>query len=417
MKKLLFIVTFMLLLMSSFALAEETCSVDKLEECGAEVPEDSPLLTASEKELSAIDKIWEEHEEGHICIIYFYSEYCSHCQNIKPYLDEIEEKYGVDIALTRLNIDEIENFQIYNSFCREKEYKGKEIPLVAINNRYFVGEEHIRENLETEIESMLDSEDRICPLTGVMACHAEAGDANQYVQGFSEEGELIWYKTLPAIIFSGLIDGINPCAFAVLLFMMTILLELSGSKKRVFKISVAYIISFLATNISLGLLVYWFSDLVFKGSPWPLRVAAGIAIFAGLVNIKDYFAYGKGFSLQIPKGTKKIIQKWMNYASVPSAIVLGIILAFFEAPCSATIYYAILEMLRNKTAMLVQAIPYIFLYNLMFIVPLVVLFVIIYFGEQIDILEKWRNNHKKLMKLASGLLFLLIGLAILLGWL
>lgn len=393
--------------------AEETCSVDD-ESCETKSEDDNIILFSASDAEDIVDEMWEQHEEGQICVIYFYSEYCSHCQSLKPFIDNIEEKYP-EVALTKLNIDEMTNFEIYNYFCQERQYKGKEIPLVAIGNNYFVGETDIKNNLEAKIDQMLDSDERVCPLAGVMSCHSDLNDSQPYVPGIGDEGELVWYKTVPAIVVSGLVDGVNPCAFAVLIFMMTILLEISGSKKRVFKIGLSYIIAFVLANITLGVIVYWFSDLVFKGSSIPLKFAAGIAIVAGIINIKDYFAYGKGFSLQIPKGTKKIIQKWINYASIPAAIVLGVILAILEAPCSASIYYAILEMLRNKTALLGQAMPYIILYNIMFILPLVFLFIIIYAGKKTGALERWRNSNKKMMKLVSGLVFLGLGLAIILG--
>lgn len=409
LKKILLLV---MILCLPLAIAEESCSTDD-ESCTVDETE----LLSFEKEQDVINSIWTEHEEGKICIVYFYSDYCTHCASVESLIDEIEATYAEEIALTKLNVDEVEAFQVYNQFCREKEYRGKEIPMIAIDNKYFVGENDIRENLEDEILRMITSGERICPLAGVMACHSNEEDAQPYVDGLSEEGHLVWYKTLPAIVISGLVDGINPCAFAVLIFMMTILLEVSGSRKRVFKIGLSYMLAFIATNVTLGILVYWFSDLVFKGSSLPLKFAAGLAIIAGGINIKDYFAYGKGFSLQIPSGTKKLVQRWINYASIPAAIVLGIILAVLEAPCSASIYYAILEMLRNKTAVLMQALPYIFLYNIMFILPLVVLFAIIYMGKSTHVLENWRKSHRKEMRLVLGLILVVLGIILLLGWL
>jgi cytochrome c biogenesis protein CcdA/thiol-disulfide isomerase/thioredoxin len=366
-----------------------------------------------------LSKIYNEHDEGKICIIFFMSKTCPHCHNIEPVIDNLAVKYDEQVSLTKIYVDDYEGFNLYNTYCDKNDYAGKKIPLVAIGDKYYIGETEIKNNLENKIqELMISPQDRICPLAGIGSCSPQENneDHQDLVGGFSKNGELIWYKTIPAILISGLFDGINPCAFAVLIFMMTILLEISGSKKRVLKIALAYIFAFAVTNITLGMLVYWFSDLVFKGSQLPLLFAASIAILAGIINVKDYFFYGKGISLQIPKKTKKIVQKWMNYASVPASIILGIILAIFEAPCSASVYYAILEMLRNKTATLFQAFPYIILYNFVFILPLIVLFTLIYMGKNVNIMEKWREEHKKLMKLIIGLILIILGLSMFLGW-
>lgn len=392
------------LLSSSFIAAEgEVCAASG---SGCSVEDASKLPSSFTDEPITIDdlNIAEAHNDEQICVVYFYSEACAHCKNVKPFLEEIESKYGDQIHFNRLNVKSFDNFQLYNKFCGSNGYSGKEIPLIAIGNKFFVGEKEIRDNLEVEIEVLLESttSELICPLTKSEQCYSNLNGTEKVV------GQI----TLGAIFIAGIIDGINPCAFAVLLFLMTILFELSGSKKRILRIGISYITSFFLTNLAMGLLVYWFSDLVFGGSTLPLKFAAGVAMFAALINIKDFFWYGKGFSLKIPDGAKKIYKPLIMRASVPACVILGFLIAIFEAPCSASIYYAVIEMLRTKTTTLISAIPYLLIYNLMFILPLVILFAIVYEGKNLHVMENWRRHNRKWMKLAMGAILLLFSIAV-----
>lgn len=347
--------------------------------------------------------IFQGHSPGEVCVVYFYSETCAHCKDLKPFIDAIEAKYP-DIALARLDVRQYENFQRYNQFCANKDYGGKEIPLIAIGSDYFVGEDEIKEKLEPAIQEMLlkDPSERICPLTNSSVCFSD----------MSGSEKLVGHITMGAIFVAGLIDGINPCAFAVLILLMTILFEIQMKKRRIIKVAMSYIGAFVLTNISLGVAVYWFSDALFGGTSITLKIAAGIALIAGLINIKDFFWYGKGITLKIPENAKKIVRPLVKKASVPAVALLGSIIAFFEAPCSASIYYAVIEMLRSRTTTLGAALPFILLYNLMFVIPLVVLFILVYTGKNIAHADRWRISHRKWMKLAIGTILVLFSIAV-----
>ena len=218
-----------------------------------------------------------------VCIAYFYSQFCSHCENLKPFIDEIEQKYSKDIILTHYDVTEPENVALYNKLCQSKNYEEKKIPLIGINDRILTGGSEIEENLEAEIQRGLSIENKICPLEG-MKCKAEPYK-NSHDPLIPQIGDkLEWQAILPIILFAGLADGINPCAFAVLLFIMAFLLEISSSKKRLLKITTAYITALLTVNILLGIL-YYYTSIQF-GEPELIRnIAITLALLAGAINI------------------------------------------------------------------------------------------------------------------------------------
>jgi len=143
------------------------------------------------------------------------------------------------------------------------------------------------------------------------------------------------------------------------------------------------------------------------------RVAAVIAIVAGVINVKDFFFYGKGFSLEIPKSRKPMIEKYIHRASLPAALILGLLVSMFELPCTGGVYLAILSMLANNMTRM-SAIPYLFLYNIIFVVPLFVILILVVKGGSAEKMEKWRKKKRKYMKLIAGLFMIGLGIIMLL---
>ena len=146
-----------------------------------------------------------------------------------------------------------------------------------------------------------------------------------------------------------------------------------------------------------------------------VKAAAAFALFAGFVNVKDYFWYGKGFSFEIPKSKKGIIEEWTKKANVPAAIVLGFLVSMFELPCTGGVYLAILAMLANTVTKTV-AFGYLLIYNIMFVLPLVAILVLVTKGMKAEHIESWRSAKKDWMRLVLGLFLAALGLGLLLGW-
>jgi len=349
-------------------------------------------------------------EEEPICITYFYGIGCPHCAEISPYLDDLEEKYGDKLDMHRLEIyHDNENYEIYNGFCGVQglELSERGVPFVAINDKYFMGASPIKDNLETEIQLMLESGERVCPLDGQMECHGDSTSSD--VSPVATDKNL----TLPLVLVTGLLDGVNPCAFAVLLFLLMFLLEVSNNRRRMLKAGIAYVSAVYVTYFLAGLgllIVIQVSGL----SGIIVKVAAVLAIIFGLVNVKDYFWYGKGFTLKIPGITKGVIENLTRKANIPAAIVLGFLVSMFELPCTGGVYLAIIALLADSVSR-AKAIGYLLMYNLMFILPLIVIIILVLKGLKTEHIEKWRSAKKNVMKLVLGLLLLLLGVLMLTG--
>ncbi len=217
---------------------------------------------------------------------------------------------------------------------------------------------------------------------------------------------------LPLVLFTGLVDGINPCAFGVLLFFIAFLYTLHRSRGNILKLGAVYIFMIFLTYILIGLGIL--QAIVISGEPHLLaKVSAGLTALLALVNIKDYFWYGKGFTLKIPDFTKPALIKFTEKATLPAVIVLGFLVGLCEFPCSGGIYVGILSLLSLK-AKFWEGFVYLILYNVMFVLPLVAVLALAANKRMVLEMEKWDVKNKRLMKLASGLVMLL--LAAILWW-
>ncbi len=222
--------------------------------------------------------------------------------------------------------------------------------------------------------------------------------------------------TLGIIIAAALADSINPCVFGVLIFLLAYMTKVFKSAKRMLLAGFIYITFVYVTYFLIGVGIFTLAYTAGLAKPF-YWFAASVAIIAGLFEVKDYFWYGKGFSLQMIPGAAERIKKYSDtmermetihpVLSLAVAAFLGIFVVFVELPCTGAPYLAILGMLSKGE--FAAGIPLLLLYNLIFILPLFVIVGLVYFGHTSKSLEKWRKENRGLMRLMIGMFLLGLG--------
>jgi cytochrome c biogenesis protein CcdA len=137
-------------------------------------------------------------------------------------------------------------------------------------------------------------------------------------------------------------------------------------------------------------------------------IAASLAILFGLITIRDAFFGDKGAFLAIPESRKGVIDAYVKKGSLPAAFVLGILVGMFELPCTGGIYLAILSLLSHQGT-ITAGLPYLLLYNVIFVLPLVAILLIISFGIPPERLNQWRLEHRMIVRLIMGAVMIGIG--------
>ena len=226
--------------------------------------------------------------------------------------------------------------------------------------------------------------------------------------------------TLPVVLIAAAIDSINPCAIGVLLFLASIMLKVSSERETLLRLGTVYITTVYVVYTLSGLGLIWFQyELIRRGFTEIVGTIVGALVVAlGFIEIKDFFWYGKGISLEIPSRYKEKIIEMAQTISFPGMITLGGFVALVELPCTGGPYLAITTILAKSFDM--QAFLYLLLYNGIFVLPLVVILLMIYYGAATLRLKKWRETKRKWMNLATGLLMIVLGTFLIfyytLGW-
>lgn len=215
--------------------------------------------------------------------------------------------------------------------------------------------------------------------------------------------------TISLVLGSAAIDSINPCAIGVLILMISVILGSGKSIKHMVYLGGMYILAIYVTYLAAGLgLIYFFSAIPIVLAEY-LSIAVGLlVVLAGLLEIKDYFWYGKGFSLQIPPYFARKIQEWSTSSTTVLAVMLlGAFVAAVELPCTGAPYLAIITVLRVDFNW--QAFVLMLIYNVVFIAPLLVILLLVATGSKLSSVQKWKEDGKGAMRLAIGLLLIALG--------
>jgi len=218
--------------------------------------------------------------------------------------------------------------------------------------------------------------------------------------------------TMPVVITTALVDSINPCAIGVLILLIATLVSLSKDKKKMLLVGSIYIIAVYITYLLAGLGLLLFLQRFNLAEPIGIFVG-GLVIILGLLEIKEFWWYGQGISLQIsPKHIKKI-EKMVRHVSAPGAILLGIFVAAVELPCTGGPYLAITTLLA-RIGFNYTVLSYLLLYNFIFVLPLIIILLLVYFGMKTKDIKKWKQNKRKWMRLFIGIVMLILGILLIL---
>ncbi len=225
--------------------------------------------------------------------------------------------------------------------------------------------------------------------------------------------------TLPTVLAAGVIDGINPCAFTVLLLFITALTttlkvgeqNVKALRSRLLSMGSIYIAAVFLTYLALGIGLLKSFDF-FTKQHVPARFGALVAILLGLWMLKDYFLPDLGWRLQAPGRIGQVAHQMGHKATIPALVTGGFLIGLCTVPCSGAVYLAVLSLLAlQPTALL--GYGYLVLYNMVFILPLIVILVAAAARPTLNRIAHWNLHHKEWVRLALGSGVVVMGLLIL----
>lgn len=362
-------------------------------------------------------------------VIYFYSPTCLVCFNLEEegYIDQIEAQ-GIlihkidisgDIAFTipsnviydtderdPSGADLLESFGDFYSIP----VSGRTSPLMIVGDTYYT-ESEIKEAI-TSGEFFEEAKDDF------LTVDVEAG------QAYESKKTFIGFL---GVLGAGLLDGFNPCAIALLLMFIS-LVGFTEDKKLLLIVSITYILTMFITYFLIGVGALSALQSIVTGSgldkvmSWIVFV---IVLLFFILNVYDFFVtrnqeYGKVKS-QLPKWIQKMNKRILKTFTVslnekgekgkivPVILLtasLGIIMTFTEFICSGVIYYGVIDGIKYFKEF--YAYFLIFVFNVMFVTPMIVIAFLAVKSKSIMSISNWIREHMSIIKLLNSIVFLIL---------
>lgn len=216
---------------------------------------------------------------------------------------------------------------------------------------------------------------------------------------------------IPLVASTGFLDGIHPCAIAILIFFIAFLLTMHKTFKNIFLLGLVYIFVIFLTYLAVG--VGLLSGIVLFGQHHFFAILGSwLLILLGVIHLKDYFLPRLPIHLNMPKFSSERIKSRLEKGTLPGIIVAAFLVGLCSVPCSGGIYAAITALLASQTTYFTGFL-YLLLYNFMFVTPLLILLLFAANPLTLAKIAEFRQKHERTEKLIMGLLMLLIGIGIL----
>ena len=220
-----------------------------------------------------------------------------------------------------------------------------------------------------------------------------------------------------AVACGAAVDAVNPCEFAILILLMASMLVDENNRKKALltglTFSAAIFVAYFLMGVGLFTVIRQYT-LSFTGTFY--KIVGILAIIIGLLNVKDFFWYGGGgFLMEVPQSWRPKMKSLIKSVTNPvGAFLIGLLVSLFLLPCTSGPYAVILGMLASKVSF-AKAISYLILYNLIFILPMLVIVFAMYWGLSPERAEDWRKNKIRLLHLVAGVILIALGVVILFG--
>lgn len=308
------------------------------------------------------------------CAYYFQSEGCHSCEVADAYIRQVEGEYPM-LTVHRFEVHNSTNWELMVNLYKSRNMSLYSTPVVFIGNEVLVGPSTIQARL---VPLVLNNTGWQCP------------SVNATVPPY--EGP----TTPPILIIMGmaLADSLNPCAIAVLLLLVVAL----SSSKRVLTTGGAYIAGNFVAYIMIGFGLF----TLLRQFQLPYYTSKVVGALAIVVAIFSLFS-------KIPASQRPTVKKLIDGAtSPPAAFLAGGLISAIELPCTGGPYFLALTLMSQYNLSQFQVLGYLLLYNLIFVLPLIVILVLYYFARSPKVPKNYIRYASAAAMLVIGIILILL---------
>jgi len=380
------------------------------------IPWPSLQVTKSERWIPQAPTEEEKNSQKIMYGAFFYLQGCLDCEGKKAQLEEWVSKVP-EMRIGTFDLTKEENktlnealLQIYHV----PESKRVGIVKLYMGEDYLMGDDYGYENFQ-KLVSKYHGKATPPPWEKVTQEALKNGE-QRIVERFKQ-------FSLSAVLVAGFIDGINPCAFATIIFLVSYLTFIGKKTREILFYGIIFTLGVFIAYLLAGMgLMAGLRQL--SGFPLITRgIYLVIAIFAfalGIISLYDYVLFRRGkmaeWKLQLPPAFKKRVHKFIREgtqserAGYLGTFALGFVIAGTEVICTGQVYLPTIGYIMTIPKLRVHAFFNLVLYNIMFIIPLVAIFVAVFFGATSDKMALLTKEHTGTVKLLTAILFMGLGI-------
>jgi thiol-disulfide isomerase/thioredoxin len=343
-----------------------------------------------------------------ILVLYFFQPGCRECSRLDALFDNLEQEFE-NISVSRRSLIEDTNKVMLEALSEKISMPENErllVPVVIIGQGYLIKGEITTDNLYGLMQEHHPG-DQIIEEIDVL------GAENSILQRFGQ-------FSLLGIIIAGLLDGVNPCAFATIIFFVSYLLFLGRRRRDIVLMAVAFISAVFIAYFLIGVGAYNLLKYLvgYEIIAKIVFLSFGIiAIVLGLLSLRDYGYARKGkfdkMLLQLPLGIKQRIHRDIKKKTAVRGIIIGsfltgLVISFLEFGCTGQIYLPTIMFMISKVGWRLKPILSLLVYNVMFVVPLIAIALLAVAFTTKRMTESL-SSKIPLIKLLTALLFFALG--------
>ena len=353
----------------------------------------------------------------HTDLYFFYDKDCPHCKSEMEFLDSIKDNYDITYHFYEVTNDK-DNSKLLKQVKTSFKLSSNYVPFTVIGDNTVTG---FSETAKDRILKYLDMcsnyecTDNVFKIQNGQEIENKKDNDPKFNLPFL--GEVDVRKTsIPLIaVILGLIDGFNPCAMWVLLFLISVLLNLKDSKRR-------WILglTFLITSgiIYLFFMVAWLNVMISMSTVRIIRILIGLfALVFGIYSIYKFFTFKVGCSVTDKNEKKKIMNRIIKYTKEKSFVlaILGMIFLaisvnLVELACSVGLPVIFTNILAINDLSVLSYAFNLFIYILFYMMDDIIIFLIAMITLKVTGIS---NKYTKLSKIIGGVVMILIGILML----
>jgi cytochrome c biogenesis protein CcdA/thiol-disulfide isomerase/thioredoxin len=347
---------------------------------------------------------------------YFYTTGCQDCDRVGLDLNYIEKTYP-QVKIDRFDIAQN---QALAEWLGEKlgMPSGERLasPAVFVGSEHLSGDRLVLSNLEATVQKNLP--------TGTEAVWEQFTSQGQQQ---AQESLIQRYKSLGAltVVGAGLVNGLNPCAFVTIVFFLSYLTFMGRRGREILLVGVMFtlgvFLAYLLAGLGLSRLLQPLAGVQAALKTWVFALTALLCLALAGVSLHDYIKARQGkpgemklkMSLDVRRQVNRVIREGSKMrAFYLVAFVVGAAVSLIQLTCTSPIYVGILFLIHDVPQMQSNAVLYLLLYNLAYVVPLVAIFLLAFYGTSSEQLGTFITRRTPLIKLMTVLVFLVLA-----GWL